>query len=215
MTSFVYLIEMIGTIAFAISGAIVAVEKCMDIFGVIVLGVTTAVGGGMIRDVLLGNLPPTMFKNPTYVIVAVITSILVFILMYYLHEKIDRYSKFMDQCLNLADSIGLGIFVVAGVNTAAVHGFSDLAFLSIFVGTLTGVGGGVTRDILAGRVPVIFQKRVYAVAAILGASAYYYISTLLDTNTAMLIGISVTLTIRMLATYFEWNLPRIHERKKN
>lgn len=170
MTNFVYLIEIIGTIAFAISGAIVAIEKNMDIFGVIVLGVTTAVGGGMIRDVLLENLPPMMFLNPIYVILAVLTSILVFLLMYLLKGKNNRYSKQMDHCLNVFDSVGLGVFVVSGVNTATNNGFSELAFLSIFVGVLTGVGGGILRDMLAGRVPVIFQKRVYAVAAIVGAS---------------------------------------------
>ncbi len=211
MSNFVYLIEIIGTIAFAISGAIVAIEKNMDIFGVMVLGVTTAVGGGMIRDVLLDNLPPTMFLNPIYVILAVLTSIFVFLLMYLLKGKGIRYLKQMDHCLNVFDSVGLGVFVVTGVNTATNNGFSELAFLSIFVGVLTGVGGGILRDILAGKVPVIFHKRVYAVAAIIGASAYYYISGWLGTNMAMLIGIALTLTVRMLATYFEWNLPRINK----
>lgn len=215
MTDFVFMIEIIGTIAFAISGAIVAVKKNMDIFGVIVLGVTTAVGGGMIRDILLGATPPAMFLNSSYVIVAVITSLLVFLFMYFLRAKFDRYSKKLDQCLNLFDSIGLGVFVVAGVNTAAQHGYGDLAFLSIFVGVLTGIGGGILRDILAGRIPVVLHKRVYAVAAIVGAMLYYYTSIPLGDNLAMLFGLFATLLIRMLATYFCWNLPRIQDEKEH
>ena len=209
MTDFVFMIEIIGTIAFAISGAIVAIRRNMDIFGVIVLGVTTAVGGGMIRDILLGATPPAMFFHPSYVIVAVVTSLLVFLLMYFLRAKFDRYSQTVDQWLNVFDSIGLGVFVVAGVNTAANEGYGDLAFLSIFVGTLTGIGGGILRDILAGRIPVVLHKRVYAVAAIIGAMLYYYTSTPLGNPMAMVFGLLATLSIRMLATYRKWNLPRI------
>lgn len=212
MSDFVFVIEIIGTIAFAISGAIVAIKKNMDIFGVLVLGVTTAVGGGMIRDILLGVLPPTMFRKSVYVIVAVITTLIVFLVMYFLQGKINRYSKRVDRFINVFDAVGLGVFVVAGVNTAGNNGFGELAFLSIFVGVVTGIGGGILRDILAGRIPVVLHKQVYAVAAIVGASVYYYTCDWIGTNAAMIVGLLMTITLRMLATYFEWNLPKIGEK---
>jgi len=197
MTNFVFIIEIIGTIAFAISGAIVAIKKNMDIFGVLVLGVTTAVGGGMIRDILLGVLPPTMFRNSIYVIVAVITTLLVFLVMFFLQGKINCYSKRVDRFINVFDSVGLGVFVVAGVNTAGNNGFGELAFLSIFVGVVTGIGGGILRDILAGRI---------------GASVYYYTCDWIGTNAAMIVGLLLTITLRMLATYLEWSLPKIDDK---
>lgn len=212
MSDFVFVIEIIGTIAFAISGAIVAIKKNMDIFGVLVLGVTTAVGGGMIRDILLGVLPPTMFRKSIYVIVAMATTLLVFLIMYFLQGKVNRYSKKVDRLLNVFDSVGLGVFVVAGVNTAGSNGFGEMAFLSIFVGVVTGIGGGILRDILAGRIPVVLHKQVYAVAAIAGATIYYYTNGWIGNNLAMLVGLLLTITLRMLATYFEWNLPKIDDK---
>lgn len=211
MTEFVFVIELIGTIAFAVSGVIVAIQKSMDVFGVIVLGVTTAVGGGMIRDIILGILPPTLFLDSIYVFVAVTTSILVFLVMFFLHGKSKNLVKKVDPWINAFDSIGLGTFVVSGVNTASNQGLSELAFLSIFVGALTGIGGGILRDIFAGRIPVVLHKRIYAVAAISGAFIYYYANLWIGTDLAMLAGIISTLLIRMFATYFKWDLPRIQE----
>lgn len=210
MTSFVYIIEIIGTIAFAVSGAMVGAEKKMDIFGVMVLGVTTAVGGGMLRDLMLGATPPAMFRDSSYVCVAVIASLIVFITMYLQKDLIKKHTKLIDSLLNIFDAIGLGIFVIAGVNTAAVNGFFHMAFLSIFVGVITGIGGGILRDIFAGRIPVVLHKRVYAVAAILGAAGYYYTRQYFVSNdVAMAVGITLTISIRMLATYFEWSLPKL------
>ena len=203
------MIEMIGTVAFACSGAMVAARKKMDVFGVIVLGVTTAVGGGMIRDLILGVNPPTMFVDSRYVCVAVLTAILVFILFYHVKDTVERYSKKIDIWLNIFDAIGVGVFVVAGVNTAANSGYEHMAFRSIFVGVLSGIGGGVLRDIFAGRVPVVLHKRVYAVAALLGSMSYYFARDYMPNNIAMGIGIASTLILRMLATYFQWNLPKI------
>ena len=196
MTKFVYSIEILGTIAFAISGAMVASRKKMDIFGVMVLGVTTAVGGGMIRDLILGINPPIMFINSSYVFVAVLTSILIFIIFFHLKKHIEKYNKQIDSILNIFDAIGLGAFVVAGVNTAISHGFEDFGFLVIFVGTLSGIGGGILRDIFAGRIPVVLRKRVYAIAAIVGAMTYYYTYAFIPYYVAMAFGIVVTIVDR-------------------
>ena len=113
-----FIMEMLGTVAFAASGAMVAVDRAMDIFGVIVLGVTTAVGGGAIRDVILGIVPPAMFRNPIYTLVATITSCVVFLILYLKKELLQGHNReTYDKVMLVMDSIGLGIFTVVGVNT--------------------------------------------------------------------------------------------------
>ncbi len=144
-----FIMEMLGTVAFAASGAMVAVDRAMDIFGVIVLGVTTAVGGGAIRDVILGIVPPAMFRNPIYTLVATITSCVVFLILYLKKELLQGHNReTYDKVMLVMDSIGLGIFTVVGVNTGISHGYVDYMFLLVFLGTITGVGGGLLRDIM-------------------------------------------------------------------
>ena len=207
ITNIVTITEILGTIAFSISGAMVAIRKRMDILGVIVLGVVTATGGGMIRDVLLGNTPPMAFRDGSYVTWATITAVVVFILVdRQWHEKSPQW---LDAFLNVVDAIGLGVFAVMGVRAAIHNGYGDNGFLSIFVGVLTGVGGGLLRDMMAGEVPKIFRKRIYAVAALLGAMAYYYtVETLFAEAAAIVFGSLLVVCVRMLATHFQWNLPR-------
>lgn len=203
----VLITEILGTIAFSISGAMVAVRKRMDILGVIVLGVVTAVGGGMIRDVLLGITPPASFQNPRYVAWASGTALLVFILVR--RRWGNRSRQQFDRFLNLADAFGLGIFAVMGVRTAIGCDYGDNSFLSVFVGVLTGVGGGMLRDTMAGEVPKIFRKRIYAVAALIGAMTYYYTADrLIPAPAAMLLCSMLVVCIRLLAAHFEWDLPR-------
>lgn len=206
-----FAIEITGTIAFAITGVITAVEKKLDILGAIVLGTVTAVGGGILRDIILGQLPPLAFTNPVYALTAGITSVVIFIIAYLVGKKIVKHFDVYSQVINIFDSLGLAVFVVTGVNMAAACGYGDNAFLSIFVAVLTGVGGGVMRDILAGRVPKILRRRVYALAAILGAILYYYLLefNVFSQTVSMLIGAGSVLIIRILATIFHWNLPTI------
>ena len=156
-----FILEMIGTIAFAASGALVGSEQKMDIFGVSVLGVITAVGGGMIRDVTLGITPPGVFQKPVYAAVAVLTSVLVFFLLYFKREMLKGNVTY-DKVMLVMDSVGLGIFTVVGVNTGIRQGFADNTFLLVFVGTITGVGGGLLRDMMAEVPPYIFVKHIYA-----------------------------------------------------
>lgn len=206
-----FTIEIIGTIAFAITGVITAVEKKLDILGAIVLGTVTAVGGGILRDIMLGYLPPMAFRNPVYALTAIATSVAVFVIALFVGKKIVKHFDVYSQVINFFDSLGLAVFVVTGINTAAQCGFGENAFLSIFVAVLTGVGGGVMRDILAGRVPKILRRRVYALAAILGAIIYYYLLEfgIFTQTVSMLIGAGSVLIIRILATIFHWNLPTI------
>lgn len=206
----IMIIELVGIIAFAISGAILGIKKRFDIFGVIVLGVITAVGGGALRDVILGILPPAMFRNSIYVLVAFLTSVVAFALSAIATVKFKKKKQFFKDMINFFDAIGLGVFAVTGTNTAIVNGFADNAFLAIFVGVITGIGGGMLRDILAGKVPFVMYKDIYASAAIVGALIYYYMYMFkLNSILAVASAILITILIRLLATYYHLSLPRI------
>lgn len=204
-------IELIGTVAFAITGVITAIEKKFDIFGALVLGTVTAVGGGIVRDIILGYLPPMAFRKSVYAMTAVLTSLLVFVIAYFFGKKIQKHFDVYSQVINIFDSIGLSVFVIGGVNSAIACGFEENMFLTVFVATLTGVGGGVMRDIMAGRVPKILRKRVYALAAIIGSVLYYIFIhyELCSSTLAIIIGAGSVLIIRILATIFRWNLPTV------
>lgn len=207
----IFALEIIGIVAFAITGVITALEKKFDVFGALVLGVVTSVGGGILRDMILGYLPPAAFRNSIYAVTAIITSLAVFVLAYFLGVRIKKHFNVYSQIINIFDSLGLSVFVVGGVNAAIACGFGDNMFLSVFVGTLTGVGGGVMRDIMARRVPTILRKRVYALAAIIGAIIYYFLITynICSSTWAIVIGAGSVLIIRILATVFHWNLPTV------
>jgi len=213
LDKYIFVLEIIGTIAFASSGAMVGIKKQMDLLGVCVLGMTTAVGGGMIRDLILGVTPPVMFQNPTYALLAVAFSVLVFGSMYFFQGQLEksRFYEVYDKLMMICDSIGLGLFTVVGVTTAVNIGYETTGFLQIFVGVLTGVGGGVLRDIMAGNMPYIFVKHVYASASIIGAIACVLIGLWFGELPAMLIGAAVVFIIRILAAHYKWNLPRIHQ----
>lgn len=204
-----FILEMIGTIAFAASGALVGSEQKMDIFGVSVLGVITAVGGGMIRDVTLGIIPPGVFQKPVYAAVAVLTSVLVFFLLYFKREMLKGNVTY-DKVMLVMDSVGLGIFTVVGVNTGIRQGFADNTFLLVFVGTITGVGGGLLRDMMAEVPPYIFVKHIYACASIVGAVVCVYMNRFVGNVEAMMVACFVIILIRYLAAHYRWNLPRLH-----
>ena len=164
----IFILELIGTVAFAVSGAMVALKKNMDIFGVAILGLTTAVGGGALRDILLGNTPPVMFREPVYALLAIFVSIVVFIPQ--VRHLLTHNHALYDRMMLVMDSLGLGIFTVVGINTAYELSNDYTFFLLVFVGTITGVGGGVLRDVMAGGTPYIFVKHVYACASAVGAA---------------------------------------------
>ena len=208
-----FIFEIIGTVAFAITGVITAIEKKLDIFGAVVLGTVTAVGGGMVRDILLGYLPPAAFRHPVYTVTAIATSLAVFIIAYFFGKRIKLHFNVYSQIINVFDAIGLAVFTVAGINSAAACGFGENSFLSIFVGMMTGVGGGVMRDMMAGGVPTILRKKVYELAAGIGALIY---QLLVEHNAcpqglAILAGAGSIIVIRLSATVFKWNLPTLKD----
>lgn len=215
-STFIFVLEMIGTVAFAVSGVMVAKERGMDIFGACVLGCSTAVGGGVIRDLLLGKTPPDMFVEPIYVIVATAASLITFVAEYVFGRKgsfLDRTRLRTGRILNAADSVGLAAFVVVGCRQAVVAGYGDNLFLCAFVGVMTGIGGGILRDMLAGQMPLIMRKRIYGMAAIAGAVVYCLcISGLMSGGSmenmpAGIASMLVTVLIRFLAIHYGWNLP--------
>lgn len=204
------ILEIIGTAAFAISGAMIAIDKGADIFGVLFLAVITALGGGIIRDTLLGNTPPIMFTSYMYVAVAVGCGLLIFAMAY---ANIERYAKlydWMDRVVNIFDAAGLAAFTVSGVNlAAALHGM-DKPLLLCLMGMCTGVGGGMLRDVLTNSMPMVLKSRIYAVASLSGALGYYLLlrAGIGSTFSAVVTCVFI-FAIRMLATVFNWNLPRI------
>ena len=211
-STIIFIMEIIGVIAFAASGAMVGVKKNMDIFGIAVLGVVTSVGGGIIRDLVLGINPPKVFNNPVYVMVALATSCILFIILYiFRKQKPDNIKSIYEIMMLVMDTIGLGVFTVLGVKTGIELGYEDQEFLLIFVGTITGVGGGLLRDMMAGIAPAIFVKHVYASASIAGAVVCAVLAHYIALENAMIVGFLVICIIRFLAAYFRWNLPRINK----
>lgn len=203
--------ELIGTIAFAVSGALIAVSCGLDLFGVTFLGCITAVGGGMLRDILLGQCPPAIFSNTHVLLVAAMTSIIVFIIAYINRQHFKMLKEKIERINNVFDAVGLAAFSVTGTEIACAAGFSDKVLFSVIMGMITGVGGGIFRDVLVASAPYVLKKHIYALASLFGSILYYLIreyaeNTMVGTITAML---SVIL-IRMLATKYRWKLPKLH-----
>ena len=211
MDEVIFILELIGTVAFASSGAMIAIEKKMDIFGVNVLGATTAVGGGIMRDIILGLTPPGAFSHPVYVLVAALTSTILFVIAYAKptafesRVKTDYYDKLMFWC----DTAGLGIFTVVGIQAAVRAVGGENVFFFVFIGTLTGVGGGVLRDIMAGETPYILVKHIYACAAIAGGIVCVVGRTAFGEAYGTILGLAATVLLRFLAAHFRWNLMRV------
>ena len=211
MDTFIFFLEIIGTIAFASSGAMTAIEKKMDIFGVNVLGATTAVGGGMMRDIILGVTPPAAFSQPVYILFSILTSTMLFAIVYTNPEILQSRIKnrYYDKIMLWCDTLGLGIFTVVGIQTASRIISQDNAFFFIFIGVLTGVGGGVLRDIMAGETPYILVREIYASAAIAGGITCVVCGNSMGEAAGTVLGMAVTVVVRSLAAYFHWNLLRI------
>ena len=207
----VFCMELAGTIAFAASGAMVGINCGMDVFGVCVLGVVTAVGGGMTRDVILGNVPGALIR-PVSVSVAIGTSLLVFLVLYFKRNLLQgKVGVLYDKAMLLMDSVGLGIFTVVGVTTGIGSGYLENTFLLTFLGTLTGVGGGLLRDMMAGVPPYIFVKHIYACASVAGAISCVWIYREFGQIPAMVVSSVLVVVIRLLAAHYRWNLPRVKQ----
>lgn len=198
-------VEIIGTIAFAAAGALAGIQKRLDVFGVFMLALTTAVGGGIVRDVLIGITPPTAFVFPTSTIISLITAIIAC----FAYGWLTKFTHIILVC----DAIGLGAFTAAGANMSFIYEYNRL-FLTVMMAVLTGVGGGVIRDIFVGDVPFVFRKEIYAVASMIGAVCFFYTKPLLPENGAMYLCFLVTVLIRMICMKYDIHLPVVGIKKQ-
>ena len=209
METFLFIVNLIGTVAFAAAGAMTGLQKNMDIFGVCVLGLTTAVGGGIVRDLILGITPPNAFQDPFAAMVAIFVSA-VFFLRRFRHFIMQRPALYERMMLWL-DSIGLGAFTVIGIQIAYEILEAPTLFLLVFVGVVTGAGGGLIRDVMAGNTPYIFVKHVYACASLAGALVCAGLWEIAGSAAAMVAGLVTVVLLRCLSAHFRWNLPKAHE----
>ena len=202
-TDFLYIIDILGTFAFAVAGAFSAMAKKLDPFGVLVLSFVTAIGGGTLRDILIGNLPVNWLTNETATVVIFVAAIAA---MFF-----SRYLKQLTTTLFLFDAVGLGLFTIVGVEIGVAKGFS--MGICIAIGTITACFGGVTRDVLLNNVPLLFRKEIYAMACIAGGLLYFLLKFFqVDGELAKIICIIAILTIRILAFRFNWSLPAFYNK---
>ncbi|UJF19652.1 TRIC cation channel family protein [Vibrio sp. SS-MA-C1-2] len=195
----IYMLDLFGTAIFAASGVLVAGRLRMDPFGVVVLASVTAIGGGTIRDMVLGATPVFWITNPMYLWVIFITCLFTMVLV----RQPKRLPWYI---LPVSDAIGLAVFVAIGVEKALRFGASPQ--IAVVMGVLTGCGGGIIRDVLAREVPMVLRTEVYATACIIGGTVHTVgLSLGLDTTVATLAGIITTLAIRLAAIRWHLSLP--------
>lgn len=202
-----YIFDMIGTIAFAISGALVGVARRMDIFGMAVLALATAIGGGIVRDVLLGYFPPNSLRNIVYVTMVISVTIIVFIIYNSRYRKHAMGPRSRASYL-LADAVGLASFTVTGAS-AGFKLYPELPIFIVLLGTITAVGGGIIRDMLAQRIPSVLKEDVYALPSVIGGIVYYLMVISNWVGEAVYGSFTVVLVIRLLAIKYNWSLPKV------
>lgn len=209
MDTFSLAIELLGVIAFAISGAMVAIRRKTDLFGVILLAIITACGGGLTRDVVFSFSPPAVFHSQHHLIICILVALLVFICAKAFKKFYLENETKIEHINDIFDALGLGIFAVIGVKVAIQNGFAESALISISCGAITCICGGMLRDVLTNSTPFVLVKRIYALAAIAGASAYYGLFLMgANDNLAIIVGTLVTFILRILAITFKWNMPK-------
>ena len=205
--------EFVGIIAFAISGAMISISRRMDIFGVIFLGLVTALGGGAIRDLFLGVIPPRNFFNFEHLLCALLTSATVFILAKIFRDFFFKNYKRINLIVNFFDAVGLASFAISGVRLTIEAGYGGHDFFVVFMGIFTAVGGGMLRDVMSKEKPMIFCKNIYATAVLIGTVLYYILSYVIafPEIADMLITYAVIIVIRLLAAKYRWDLPKIED----
>jgi uncharacterized membrane protein YeiH len=197
---FIYVLDLFGTMAFAVTGAFKAIEHKSDFVGIILLATITGVAGGTIRDVVMGQFQNSI-SDPTYVIITVASGVCIFFLFSRLKKHWNLFLKF--------DAFGLGIFTIIGGTFA--YNLFGLNFLAIvFAGILTAVGGGILRDVFVNQVPIVFVKELYVTASFTGIFVFYFILYFGgELYIATIVGIVIATGVRLTAMKFNWNLPKV------
>lgn len=200
MPVLIQILDLFGTMAFAVTGAFKAIEHKSDIVGIIILSTITGVAGGVIRDIIFGKFPPTVVINPLYLIVTVVTGIVIFILYPSIKIHWNLFLKF--------DAVGLGVFTIIGASIA--YNNIGLNFLTMaFAGVLTAVGGGILRDVFVNEVPLVFVKELYASTSFIGVIILFVMLVMgISLYSATIPSILAVTSIRLLAMKYNWNLPR-------
>lgn len=199
---FIHALDLFGVSVASISGTLVAGRKRMDIFGVVVLGLVTAIGGGTLRDLVMGATPVFWLRQENYLFVSLISSLATFIWIHFRSVSM--------QPLLIADAIGLAAFTIVGTSKALAFSFSPT--IAVFMGVLTGIGGGAIRDVLAGEVPFVLRREIYATASLSGAIAYLMLPS--GTYLQMLGSFLITFIIRLIAVRFDLSLPKVLSKNK-
>lgn len=201
-SEYIRLIDILGTIAFAVSGVYAAMDKRLDLFGVIIIAFVTAIGGGTIRDLMIGDLPVSWIRNIHYTLIILVTTFIVI--------AFRSYIKNFKKTLLVFDSIGLGLFTIFGIQKGIAFDLHPLVCVAL--GTITGCFGGVIRDMLLNNIPIIFHKEIYASACIAGGTVYFILRLLnVHQNINDFVSILTTFLIRILAIRYDWRLPRIYK----
>lgn len=196
----IYYLDLFGIAVFAIAGVIAAERKQMDVFGAVVVAIVTGIGGGTLRDVLLGLQPVFWIVNPTYIIVAILAAIATF--------TYTQYGRVPIGSLRIADAFGLALFTVLGCERALAVDAPVL--IVVLMGTITGVAGGVIRDLLCGEIPLILRREIYATASLLGGTIYVLLNALgVAQQPATMIAIGIVLVTRLSAIYWQLSLPTL------
>lgn len=201
--------EMIGIISASISGSIIAIKSSLDLFGIIFCAVLTALGGGVIRDILISALPPRSFYNYIFLLTSALTSVTVYVIYRILSKKRGIKNENIHKLFLLFDAIGIASFTVSGVNIGLTSGHAENGFLCVFLGMTTAVGGGIMRDMMTARVPMVLHEDIYATASIAGGIIYYACYRFgLNDALSMYLSMIIIVLIRMLSIKYHWSLPR-------
>lgn len=201
-----YILDIIGTAIFAVTGSLAAKRNRMDVFGVIVLGLVTAIGGGTFRDIILGAIPVFWVTNNNYIITAVFFSVITFI--------VSRFWEKISGILIVFDAFGLAVFTIVGCDRTLILGYSGI--IVITMGVMTGVLGGIIRDLLSGEVPLILKRQIYATASFLGAVFFVSAESFIKNRSLlMLVSISIIVVIRLAALRLHLSLPAFNKPKSS
>ncbi|NCA67384.1 MAG: trimeric intracellular cation channel family protein [Clostridia bacterium] len=202
-----FYVEIVGIIAFAIAGVLVGIEYELDIFGIFVAAIASCIAGGIIRDLTLNITPPLAFTNPVYLITSIIAAIVALIVFKVLDTKLEKRNiRKLKAAINIFDAFGLGIFTAVGCSIASLHGYGDNFFLVTFVGLITAIGGGILRDLLASRKPMVMRREIYAVAAIVGAIIFFLLNKYIGPRIALYGSAAATTLLRLIAVWRHLNL---------